>query len=658
MEKKQNDWRIIHMKKELEIKVNVINQLKLLRQSTFKDPLSLLDEIIQNAQRAGAKNAYVMYSNNRLTVENDGDILENPQILFSMGDSGWKKDVIEKEKPFGMGFFSVITASDYIEIFSGNQHVIFNVKKIIEENEIGITVEETEDFYDGFKLILHNFSLEDIYYWDIEERTKQLGKYIQELDVYYDGKKVEKKPLTEGEGLPFETPLEEDNFIGWIGLKEEWYGCGLKIFYQGRFVTKLDSFPHVVGEIHVNHNVLTLQSPDRKDIIRDEKLQAFKNEIRSKIESLVEISILSGNDKDIQVYEDAFQKYVNADTIRYRLPFSVFSGKTKKDISYLEGIAIAMKNDKQFATIGEYEVYLRKLEEEKAKDEISFSLSLEQEQPQGEEQIVNETEENSAHEEENNYEEEEEHEEEVQKEISYPYPVAPSSAPASVIKKERKQEEKKVEVKKEEPKFPSKKMYLTAENENPTFWVKLDELTQYQKRIGLIQEYGIELIVAQNKIEENVLLKSSSQNIHHIKDLVEKVTIQSSISSIQLSPKEQRANMIFDMISRMYGFDENLFQIGNVMVTKLIDVPQIDVHLERIEEDITVVANTKEQKIFIDRTIVENSMLSPHTDEEIEVSDYKFILLHLKNIVDQVKTLGFMKEDELYDKTFNALCIA
>lgn len=40
---------------KVEVKVNVINQLRLLRQSTFKDILCFLDEDVQNAQRAKAQ---------------------------------------------------------------------------------------------------------------------------------------------------------------------------------------------------------------------------------------------------------------------------------------------------------------------------------------------------------------------------------------------------------------------------------------------------------------------------------------------------------------------------------------------------------------------------------------------------------------------------
>lgn len=60
-----------------------------------------------------------------------------------------------------------------------------------------IEVEELDDYYDGFKLVLNNFDFETANSWDIEERVKILGKYVHELDIYYNGELVEKKDLTE-----------------------------------------------------------------------------------------------------------------------------------------------------------------------------------------------------------------------------------------------------------------------------------------------------------------------------------------------------------------------------------------------------------------------------------------------------------------------------
>lgn len=69
------------MSNPVEIKVNVINQLKLLRQSTFKDKLSFLDEDIQNAQRAKATEVKVTvdYNKDKVTIENNGKILLIPR---------------------------------------------------------------------------------------------------------------------------------------------------------------------------------------------------------------------------------------------------------------------------------------------------------------------------------------------------------------------------------------------------------------------------------------------------------------------------------------------------------------------------------------------------------------------------------------------------
>lgn len=79
----------------VEVKVNVINQLKLLRQSTFKDIYCFLDEDVQNAQRAGATEAKITVKKyeGTVTIENNGKILSNPQALFSIAESGWDDNV-------------------------------------------------------------------------------------------------------------------------------------------------------------------------------------------------------------------------------------------------------------------------------------------------------------------------------------------------------------------------------------------------------------------------------------------------------------------------------------------------------------------------------------------------------------------------------------
>lgn len=174
---------------QVEVKVNVINQLKLLRQSTFKDKLSFLDEDIQNAQRAKATEVHITvdYSNRKVVIENNGKILMNPQALFSMAESEWDEDVQKTESPFGMGFFSNITVSDYIEVYTGNKYIIFNVSDMIQNNNAKIEVKDIEEAYDGFKLVLNNFDFDQVYSSSIRDRIELLGRYVHELDIYYNG---------------------------------------------------------------------------------------------------------------------------------------------------------------------------------------------------------------------------------------------------------------------------------------------------------------------------------------------------------------------------------------------------------------------------------------------------------------------------------------
>lgn len=221
----------------VELKVNVINQLKLLRQSTFKDIYCFLDEDVQNAQRAKATEVKVTIDRyeNKVIIENNGNILTNPQALFSIAESGWDENVRSSENPFGMGFFSNITVSNLINVYSGNTYITFDVEKMIATSNTEIEVEELNDYYDGFKLVLNNFDFETANSWDIEERVKILGKYVHELDIYYNGELVEKKDLTEGDDSEYQFSIEDNDCSGWIALagNYSWGDIRLGDLYRG-----------------------------------------------------------------------------------------------------------------------------------------------------------------------------------------------------------------------------------------------------------------------------------------------------------------------------------------------------------------------------------------------------------------------------------------
>lgn len=583
------------MSEKVELKVNVINQLKLLRQSTFKDMLCFLDEDIQNAQRAKAKNVYVTIEGDSIIIENDGAILDNPQALFSIAESGWDNDVKETENPFGMGFFSNITVSNFIEIYSGTKHVIFDVDKMINTNDTEIHVEEVEESLNGFKLILNNFDFSAADRYDIRERVEQLGKYIQELNIYYNGQLQEKRDLTESDGNSFEIKVEEEGYVGWIALAGNYgFGDSLNVFYKGRLVKKLESTPYIKGDIHISDKALNLTSPDRKDIIKDSKYSKFREELRIHIRLLCEDALLNGDEAEVENFASAIGYYINTDTIKNKIKFLTLKGKDS--FGYIEKIALARKADNKINSYKDYQLYLKKessIQPESHFEEVEIKEDIVSDVPEARGVI--------SHDSSSSY--------------SGGYLEKPE------IKKESTEE---------------KKGECIIDNQEAVFWMNFNEIEVNEYKFNIIKHYGLRLIISRNKAESEVLkAMKETDKVFHISELNEDISVKGTLNNTELSLREQRAMMILELISRILGFNHNVFAIGDLMVVKEISIESLNVTKEVVEESITVLRNSGDKKVYVDRSVVNLSDLVETLDTTITVKDYKFILTNLYSIVDQ-----------------------
>jgi hypothetical protein len=603
------------MDDKVELKVNVINQLKLLRQSTFKDILCFLDEDIQNAQRAKAKEVRITTNINKKTIviENDGKILTNPQSLFSIAESGWDEEVKSQENPFGMGFFSNITISNLIEVYSGKLHIVFDVDKMINTNNTEILVEEVEEPYNGFKLILNNINFDKIYSYQIEERVEMLGKYIQELDIYYNDELQEKKDLLEGDESTFQIQVKENNFRGWIALGSNyWFNDNLNIFHKGRLVCKLEDSAYLKGDIHIDDSALNLTSPDRKDIIRDQKYSDFKETIKRYAELLCEDSLLNGDEEDIQEYSNAIAYYINKNKVKNKLKFITFRSKKEKDIEYLKGIALAQKENKDINSFKGYLLYLNKDKNKQSEshvDEIEIQEEVITQVPEAKGRIVHE---------------------------------GSSSYSEGYIEKP--------EIKDNEVQEQNGELIIN--NEEPVFWLSFDEIEKYEYKLNIIKHYNLKIIIARNKVETEILKSMKNSNkVLHISELFEDIRLTGYLSNTELNKKEQRALMIFDLISRILGFDHNIFAIGDLMVTKTVEVKSLGIKNEIIEEKINVLRNSGQEKVYIDRSVVDLEELDENNNSKLTLKDYKFILSNICDLVEQSYLLieNTPKEDIMKD---------
>lgn len=605
----------------VQVKVNVINQLKLLRQSTFKDKLSFLDEDIQNAQRAKATEVHVAidYYNKKVTIENNGQTLANPQALFSIAESEWDEDIQKSESPFGMGFFSNITVSDHIEVFTGNKHIVFNVGEMIQNNKTDIEVTETDNTYEGFKLILNNFDFTEVHPSLIRERVELLGKYIHELDIHCDGKLQSKKNLTDTDGSVFSSVIESNNIQGWIALNSG-FSQDLKVFCKGRLVTKLENFYYVKGDLHINDKTLNLTSPDRKDIIRDDKFELFLDEVKEHIKRLSNESFLNGEQKYIDSHIEAISWNVDKNKLKNQMTFLMFDTESDTDSKYLQSIALAKRKNPDIKNVNQFEVFIRS-EAAKQSESNHYEIEFEQE-------VIN---------------------------------LAPDAkgirswsgheGSSGGYSKPKIDEEKVEERKGQQIDFGSE----------PIFWLSFDQIVEHEKKFKIAEHYKLKVIVSRNKLESAILDSlSKERNIIHISELTESTLIKASISNTELSKKESRAIMLLDMISRMVGFNRNVFAIGDVMVIKQTEIAALDHTIEKIEDDFVIAYDYSNNKVYIDRAIIDDSKLSESIDEVINIDDYKFLLSNLKEIVRSLNLMNFekvKKPEDLYDCLIEGLAI-
>ena len=604
---------------KVELKVNVINQLKLLRQSTFKDILCFLDEDVQNAQRAKATEVRVTVKRyeNKVVIENNGKILTNSQALFSIAESEWDEEIRQQENPFGMGFFSNITVSDLIEVHTGNKLITFDVTHMINTNDTEIKVDEIEDYYDGFKLTLNNFNFDVAYSWNIEERVKVLGKYIHELDIYYNDELQEKKDLTTGDDSEFQFSVEDNaDFKGWIALGNNYsYGDNLSIFYKGRLVSKLEGMPYLKGDIHVSDRALNLTSPDRKDIIKDSKLSDFKALLKIYVQDFCNKLLLDG-EENINSYTSCISFYVDKRQVKNLIKFMTFKSNEEKDIEYLKGIALARSKNKDISSFSDYELFLRKeasSQSEELLDEIEVEPKLQSEPKEAKGRVVHES---------------------------------SSSYRDGYVETPEINEKDLVEQRGE----------MIIKNDEPVFYIGFNEVDKFEYKLNVAKHYNLRIIVSRNDVESSILKNmKDSDNVIHISELKEEVDVVGNISNTSLSNKERRALMIFNMISEILGFDHNLFSIGDLMVTKNVKVESINVDETIIDPSIVVLKDSIAKKIYVDRSIINQNKLREDIDSNLDVLDYKFIFANFKDIVKQISSLGFMDQIKCEDRLLQVL---
>lgn len=257
-------------KQTVAIKVNQ-NKLMANLKFSFSNKHTILGEILQNARRAGATfvKLNTVVDSNELVIVDNGKGISDFQNLFSVAESGWDVETLQKEKPFGMGWLSCLYGSDNIYVESNNHFISGNSQEII--GGAGIEVYETDvkshkdDTYT--KIVLGGFTLTE------KELTDALNKLSAgfAIDVYLNNKLLDRKENVEHlKSIPdYYHQVVSDVGIVFIPVRQECINR-YQLYLQGLPVNH-DGSHHLFYEtrniIHLDSEKIFARMPDRDKLI-------------------------------------------------------------------------------------------------------------------------------------------------------------------------------------------------------------------------------------------------------------------------------------------------------------------------------------------------------------------------------------------------------
>ena len=567
----------------MEIQINVLNEMKKLRTSTYADKYTWVDELIQNAQRAGATNIHVTldHTYETITIEDNGCGCTDPQVLFRKSDTGWDSTVVQNESPFGEGFFSTMMAANKIIVESVGFSALFDVKKMFDTGDINCIEITPCKRKSGFKVILADLT-SDCRLHRVNKRFVETGKYLKSPSTYIDGVKVPYEGLTPKDKSKYTVKLDNDMFSGWLmpySWRSNQYGDNyIKTFAYGRYVKDLPHHDIMRGIVNLKPGAVTLRSPDRKDIIQDEQYDRLIQLVEDGIKATMVKILRYGDDEIIKNYDYYITKYLTPEECRKYIKFKFVDDKVKPED--FDDPTVLLSNDDGDGT------------DDGADDAPVYDDSY------------NDTFTGPT--------------------MSHVDPAPPQQADDAFM----------------EPIIPkrvrnmpqSEQTGQTLDDVKYAFYVKREEMFLYNENLDTAKKNKIPVIIIRNDIELKCI--EQSDNIKAISELSDCVSIVGNFTNA--SPVNAFEQRIYNLLN---GISSRLMNVPDLFViadTKMHKVLGIGDHTFDISE-IKAVAVTYNGKIYIDRKGIKTYGVSlDNNDTFLNAMDKKFILLNINTIASEL----------------------
>ena len=550
----------------MQVTINIVNEMRKLRTNTYQNKYAWIEELMQNAQRAGAKHVDVTIENDCITISDDGCGCNDPKMLFEKSSSGWSDTIMQNESPFGEGFFSTMLAANRITVKSIGFNAVFDVKKMFEQNDPDVIEITPNSKTSGFKVILED--LEDIYMWNVEETFKKVARFIKTPTTSINGVHVKYKGLDPDTDSPFVRKVKTPHMRGWIiphRWSDDYIDSYIETFYSDRKVKDLKIFEGVSGIISFENNVIDLRCPDRKDFVQNEKYEVIKAELHTEIAKMYGKLLKEASDNIIERYESYIEKYLDMNEYKKHIRFKFIKNEKEPEIDPASNNDTTDNDDA-------FENNMCGIDSAATPTTTDFVIKT---------------------------------------------TSAPVTAPVATDIPEKKKIGR--------PKSISMQTGYMIDDLKYAFYVEPHHVTDYQDQIKLAQHYHIPVIEIRNKLEKNIC--TDDDRLHPISDIINLIELRASYTNIvPNSMQETRALKLLSKLSEAMGWDTDLFRIADTDFRKVICV---DSENEQVIEVIDKIASAYNGKIYINRQhmkaysdLIDSPVLT--------YADVRFIMMNLE----------------------------
>ena len=256
----------------------------------------MVEELVENAVRAKAKNIVFIHEidgagNTSLTVENDGEILEDFTSLLKIAESDYDETVIRTQQPAGMGIMMMLSASMRVTFHSGRQRLTVERDPFFGDsgyrNTILDHIEKTDEVVEGMKMT-----------FDITGEANFIAKAFQgrlgfySIDISYNDIVIEKCApefllSKEGSGILRGATIGIENKQTAPYFYDSSRG---RIIWFGKVIesAELAPFTIVVGG-NAEIKALSPRLPDRTGFVNTEdELAAVKRELEDQLADTIQ----------------------------------------------------------------------------------------------------------------------------------------------------------------------------------------------------------------------------------------------------------------------------------------------------------------------------------------------------------------------------------